>query len=75
MLAWARETGRIKLSDEGMTIKNSIEYIELAEIELDRAENSDASSTGHQQHLMRAQVYATLAVAKATFDKTRKKGR
>ena len=57
------------MSGEGMMEKSAVEYIELAEIELDRAENSDASSTGHQQHLMRAQVYATLAVAKATVHK------
>jgi hypothetical protein len=57
------------MNSEGMTVKDSIEYIELAEIELDKAENSDASTTGHQQHLMRAQVYATLAVAKATAHK------
>ena len=57
------------MSDEGMMQKSAVEYIELAEIELDRAENSDVSSTGHQQHLMRAHVYATLALAKATVHK------
>jgi hypothetical protein len=61
--------GEDQVSGEGMMEKSAVEYIELAEIELDRAENSDASSTGHQQHLMRAQVYATLAVAKATVHK------
>ena len=54
------------MSDGGMMVRSEADYIGLAEVELERAESSDASGTGHQQHLMRAQVYATLAVAKAT---------
>ena len=52
-----------------MAIKAVDQYIELAQSELDQATVSDASGAGHQVHLMRAQVYATLAVAKATSDK------
>jgi len=51
-----------------VTVKTVVEYIDLAQSELDEAEaiNTDA---GLQHRLMRAQVYATLAVAKATSDK------
>ncbi len=50
-------------------IRTVVEYMELAQGELDNADTTDASGAGHQQHLARAQVYATLAVAKATSDK------
>ena len=52
-----------------VTIRTVVEYMELAQGELDQSEASDSTREGFQQHLMRAQVFATLAVAKATSDK------
>jgi hypothetical protein len=50
-------------------VKTVVEYIDLAQNELDQPNESDKPGASYQQHVMRAQVYATLAVAKATSDK------
>ena len=51
-----------------MPIKSVVEYIENAERELDEAQASGGHSTESRYHTDRAQVFATLAVAKATYD-------
>ena len=51
-----------------MPIKNVVEYIEDAERELVAAETSTGHSTESRYHTERAQVFATLALAKATYD-------
>jgi hypothetical protein len=49
-------------------IKSVVEYIENAERELVEADASSGHSTESRYHVDRAQVFATLAVAKATYD-------
>ena len=49
-----------------MPSKSVVEYIEDAERELIAAERSTGHSTESRYHTERAQVFATLALAKAT---------
>jgi hypothetical protein len=61
---------REQLGERGgqMPIKSVVEYIEDAERELVAAETSTGHSTESRYHTERAQVFATLALAKATYD-------
>ena len=52
-----------------MPTKSVAEYIEDAERELVEADASTGHSTESRYHADRAQVFATLAVAKAMYDR------
>jgi hypothetical protein len=51
-----------------MPIKSVVEYIDAAERELAASEESTGHSTESRYHIERAQVFATLALARATYD-------
>lgn len=53
-----------------MPIKTVTEYMEDAERELVEAASSTGHSTESGYHAERALIYATLAVARATYDHT-----
>jgi len=53
-----------------MPIKTVTEYMEEAERELVEAASSTGHSTESGYHAERALIYATLAVARATYDHT-----